>query len=144
MSDTSTAKVLYLIGHPLNTILSLVNRETKLFVRPESIQMHQGNENAMRHIRALDHYLREGVNCFQFKDHYMGWAAYCAANEIPMKVVEYTTIPDKLDEIAEFLEIRIKYRIDWHARQSKWEDHQYREELLEVHGDDVEFFNSII
>jgi hypothetical protein len=151
--DPETAKVLYLMAHPVNILLSLSRRfwtaETWIY----HIRMIQGDINGLYNITepcdggekpTIERYAKQGLNLYDFHQHAAGWKWYCSAQNIPFLQIKYEEIPDRIGEIIAFVGKAPEHAFEVRKRESDYKTDERKEmieQLAQIHLDDIWYYS---
>lgn len=149
---TGTKKVLFLIGNPYNSVISVFKRK---YARSHEISMNYGklwfkNEEEMNPVLSqdtkLEEYLDMNLDLFNINEHIENWINY-ETKSFDIIIVKYEFLEDHIDEIMKFLNCSKPFEI--RKRNSNWkeEPEEIRKKLIKIYGDlklKIDDFPSII
>lgn len=122
--ELGAKKVLFLIGNPYNSIISIFNRK---LARRHEISMNFGklwfqNKQEMTPIlnknTTLEEYLELGVDVFNMNEHLENWINY-KKKDLDILIIKYENLEQHVDEAMKFFNCKRKFEVK--NRNSNWE-----------------------
>lgn len=150
--EPGNTRILYLMAHPVEMLLSLARRFWQAETWIYHIRMIQGDINGLYNVTepcpggekpTLERYAEQGLNLYDFHQHAAGWKWYCKIHDIEHLFIQYENIPDRIAEIIRFVGKAPVNSFEWQERASNWQEDPRRElvrKLAEIHYDDIRYW----